>query len=59
MRAIYTDLARDRHIALMPFLLDGIALDPAQMQDDGLHPVASAEPRVLDNVWKQLQPLLH
>lgn len=58
LRAIYADLARDRHVALVPFLLDGIALDPALMQDDGLHPVASAEPRVLDNVWKQLQPLL-
>ena len=59
LRAIYADLARDRHTALVPFLLDGIALDPALMQDDGLHPVASAEPRVLDMVWKQLQPLLH
>jgi len=28
------------------------------MQADGLHPVAAAEPRVLDNVWKVLQPLL-
>jgi acyl-CoA thioesterase-1 len=28
------------------------------MQDDGLHPVASAEPKVLDTVWPQLQPLL-
>ena len=59
LRAIYADLARDRHVALLPFLLDGIALNPALMQDDGLHPVAAAEPQVLDNVWKQLQPLLH
>ncbi len=59
LRAIYAELAHERHVALVPFLLDGIALDPALMQDDGLHPVAAAEPRVLDNVWKQLQPLLH
>lgn len=59
LRAIYADLARDRHIALLPFLLDGIALNPALMQDDGLHPVAAAEPQVLDNVWSKLQPLLH
>lgn len=58
LREIYTGLARARHVALVPFLLDGIALDPSLMQDDGLHPVASAEPRVLDIVWKQLQPLL-
>ena len=58
LRAIYADLAREQHTALVPFLLDGIALDPALMQDDGLHPVAGAEPRVLETVWKQLQPLL-
>ncbi len=59
LRAIYAELAQERGVALVPFLLDGIALDPALMQDDGLHPVASAEPRVLDIVWKRLQPLLH
>ena len=59
LRAVYADLARTRHTALVPFLLDGVALDPALMQEDGLHPVASAEPKVLDTVWKQLQPLLH
>ncbi|HVC18182.1 MAG TPA: arylesterase [Rhodanobacter sp.] len=58
LRAIYADLARTRHVALVPFLLDGVALDPALMQDDGLHPVASAEPKVLETVWRQLQPLL-
>lgn len=59
LRAIYADLARNEQVALLPFLLDGIALDPAQMQNDGLHPVAAAEPRVLDNVWTVLKPLLH
>ncbi|MHB1271644.1 MAG: arylesterase [Rhodanobacter sp.] len=58
LRAIYADLARTRHVALVPFLLDGVALDPALMQDDGLHPVASAEPKVLKTVWHELQPLL-
>ncbi|MEO8809204.1 MAG: arylesterase [Rhodanobacter sp.] len=59
LRAIYKDLARERHVSLLPFLLEGIALDPARMQEDGLHPVAAAEPQVLDNVWKPLQALLH
>lgn len=59
LRAVYAELARTRHTALVPFLLNGVALDPALMQDDGLHPVANAEPKVLDTVWKQLQPLLH
>lgn len=58
LRAIYADLARSKRTALVPFLLDGVALDPTLMQDDGLHPLAAGEPRVLDNVWKALQPLL-
>jgi acyl-CoA thioesterase-1 len=58
LRAIYADLARDKRTALVPFLLEGVALDPSLMQDDGLHPTAAGEPKVLDNVWKALHPLL-
>jgi acyl-CoA thioesterase-1 len=58
LRSMYVELASARKLALVPFLLEGIALDPAAMQDDGLHPVSSAQPRVLDNVWKPLLPLL-
>jgi len=58
LRAIYAELARKQQTALLPFLLEGVALDPAQMQDDGLHPLATAEPRVLENVWTELKPLL-
>lgn len=58
LRAVYADLAAEHHAALVPFLLDGVALDPALMQDDGLHPTAAAQPRLLDNVWPALQGLL-
>ena len=58
LRAIYADLAREDHAALVPFLLDGVALAPRLMQPDGLHPTAAAQPRVLANVWSALAPLL-
>jgi acyl-CoA thioesterase-1 len=29
------------------------------LQPDGMHPVAAAEPKVLDNVWPKLLPLLY
>jgi acyl-CoA thioesterase-1 len=58
LRAVYADLARQRHVALVPFLLEGIAQDPAQMQEDGLHPIAAAQTKVLGVVWPHLQPLL-
>jgi acyl-CoA thioesterase I len=58
LRAVYADLAKDKQAALVPFLLDGVALNPALMQDDGLHPVAAGEPAVLNTVWAQLKALL-
>ncbi len=59
LRAMYRDLAAEFNVPLVPFLLEGVALDPALMQDDGLHPKAEAEPKVLDNVWPALEPLLN
>jgi len=58
LRSLYRDLAGEFNLPLVPFLLDGVALDPDLMQDDGLHPRAEAEPRVLENVWKVLEPAL-
>ena len=55
LRIMYRDVARDFNVPLVPFLLDGVAEDATLMQDDGLHPLPTAEPKVLENVW----PLLH
>jgi acyl-CoA thioesterase I len=51
LRDMYRDVAREFNVPLVPFLLDGVATDPKLMQDDGMHPLAAAEPKVLDNVW--------
>jgi acyl-CoA thioesterase-1 len=58
LRTMYRGLADEFNVPLVPFLLDGVALDPALMQDDGLHPNAAGEPKVLDNVWSALAPAL-
>lgn len=58
LRKVYADAAARHGVPLLPFLLDGVALDPSLMQDDGLHPTAKGEPRVAENVWKTLSPLL-
>jgi acyl-CoA thioesterase-1 len=58
LRDVYRGLAREFNVPLVPFLLEGVALDPALMQDDGLHPKAAAEPRVLETVWSVLEPAL-
>ncbi len=54
----YGDVARMRKTALVDFLLDGIADQPQLFQADNLHPTAAAQPRLLDNVWRSLEPLL-
>ena len=56
--ASYTILAKQHKLKLVPFLLDGIAGKPSLIQDDGLHPIAAAQPKLLDNVWAQLKGLL-
>ncbi len=56
--AIYRDLAEEREVSLVPFVLDGIATDPELMQRDGIHPKAIAQPRLLDNVWPYLSTML-
>jgi acyl-CoA thioesterase-1 len=58
LRTMYRDLATEFNVPLVPFLLEGVALDPALMQEDGLHPTAAGQPRVLENVWPVLQQTL-
>jgi acyl-CoA thioesterase I len=55
---MYPALAQQFHTALVPFLLQGVALDPHLMQQDGLHPNARGEPRVLNTLWPYLKPML-
>ncbi len=57
-RQLYPALAAREHVPLVPFLLAGVAEHPELFQADQMHPVAGAEPRVLDNVWPVLEPLL-
>ena len=58
-RSSYTDLARDKKLPAVPFLMNDIALVPDLMQADGIHPNERGQPRLLDNVWPVLKPLLH
>ena len=55
---VYAELARSEKVALVPFLLDGIADQPRLFQADTIHPTAEAQPQLLDNVWVALAPLL-
>lgn len=57
-QTVYQEISRERRVKLVPFLLAGIAEDKALFQSDGLHPTASAQDQILDNVWPRLETLL-
>lgn len=53
---VYPALAREYHVALIPFLLQGVAGDPKLNQPDGIHPTAAGARIVAENVWAALEP---
>ncbi|GGY65571.1 arylesterase [Marinobacter zhanjiangensis] len=55
---MYPELSDQYDTALVPFFLDGIYNGDNLMQNDGIHPTGEAQPRLLDNVWPHLEPLL-
>lgn len=59
--ALFGQVAKAEGAALVPFLLHGVADVPDSdtlFQADRIHPKAEAHPRMLDNVWPVLKPLL-
>ncbi|TVP82232.1 arylesterase [Thioalkalivibrio sp.] len=56
--AVFADLAVERELAFVPFLLEGIALEPEMMLEDGIHPSADAQARILQNIWDELEALV-
>ena len=59
--ALFVKVAQAESTALVPFILAGVA-DAADVeamfQSDRIHPKAEAQPRILENVWPVLRPLL-
>jgi acyl-CoA thioesterase I len=56
--AVFPAVARSAKIALVPFLLDGVATDPRLNQPDGIHPTAAGYQVIADRLWPYLRPLL-
>lgn len=57
-QALFEAVAEREQVAWIPRLLAGVADDRELMQADGLHPKAQAQPRILENVWPSLEPLI-
>ena len=48
---VFRQLAAELEVPWIEFFLEGVALQDALMQDDGIHPNAAAQPILLDNAW--------
>ena len=55
---LFAEVARQQNVSLVPFMLQGFADDRNLFQADGIHPAASAQSRILDNIYRRLRPLL-
>lgn len=57
-RNLFPQLAKANGAALVPFLLEGVALVPELNLPDGNHPTPAGHRILADNVWRVLRPLL-
>ncbi len=57
-KELFASVAAARKVPVVPSFFAGFGEDLAMFQSDRIHPTAQAQPRLLDNVWPQLKPLL-
>ncbi|WP_457651944.1 arylesterase [Rhodocaloribacter sp.] len=57
-RSLFPEVARERDVALIPFLLEGVGGVPELNQPDGIHPTAEGHRIVAETVWQTLRPIL-
>jgi len=55
---LFTRVAQAKNVRLVPFLLEGMADRRERFLADGLHPDTDAQPLLVDNVWRELKPML-
>jgi acyl-CoA thioesterase-1 len=55
---VYGEVAQNSGVGLVPFLLESVGGQDSMMQADGIHPNRSAQPVLLEQVMKQLAPML-
>jgi len=49
--SMYSDLAQQHQVDLVPVLLEGLLTPKSLMQRDGIHPRAEAQPLLVENFW--------
>jgi acyl-CoA thioesterase-1 len=50
----FRQVAQDTGVEWVEFFMEGVALNEALMQDDGIHPNVAAQELLLDNAWPMI-----
>jgi len=57
--AVFREVSENLGVKWIEFFMEGIALNDALLQDDRIHPNASAQPLLLDNAWPVIRAALN
>jgi len=57
-RSVFSEVASEKDVTFMPFLLKDVAGNDELNQADGIHPTAKGQQIIADNIWEYLEPLL-
>jgi acyl-CoA thioesterase-1 len=55
---MYKEVSTELKAPLVPFMLEGVAQEPYMFQPDRLHPLATAHPTILANIWPTFSALI-
>jgi acyl-CoA thioesterase-1 len=55
-KALYSKLAKQESVQLLPFFMAGVASNQELFQPDNIHPNEKAQPILLKNVWGAMAP---
>ncbi len=57
-RKLFSDLATENKMSLIPFILEGVGGRPELNLPDGIHPTAEGHKIVAKNIWGVLKEFL-
>lgn len=57
-KSMYPEIAKEKNVKLIPFLLEDVGGNPDLNQGDGIHPTAEGHKIIAETVWEELKPIL-
>jgi len=57
-KEMYPEIAEEKNVTLIPFLLEEVGGNPELNQADGIHPTAKGHKIIAETVWETLKPIL-